>query len=130
MVELGKAGCHFSASRSRRGDNNEWTFGFNVIIFTITFIADDQRNIARITVDGVVAVNLDAHGFELVFEDIRSVLPGIVGDYNASNIESLVGKGLNQTEYVYVVSNAEVGTYFVFLDICSTDDDDDLRLIR
>ena len=79
---------------------------------------------------GVVAVNLDAHGFELVFEDICSVLPGIVGDYNASNIESLVGKGLNQTEYVYVVSNAEVGTYFVFLDIRSTDDDDDLRLIR
>ena len=106
------------------------TFGFNVIIFTITFIAEDQRNSARITVDGVVAVNLDAHGFELVFEDIRSVLPGIVGDYNASNIESLVGKGLNQTEYVYVVSNAEVGTYFVFLDIRSTDDDDDLRLIR
>ena len=53
-----------------------------------------------------------------------------MGDYNASNIESLVGKGLNQTEYVYVVSNAEVGTYFVFLDIRSTDDDDDLRLIR
>ena len=102
MVELGKAGCHFSASRSRRSDNNEWTFGFNVIIFTITFIADDQRNIARITVDGVVAVNLDAHGFKLVFEDICGVLPGIVGDYNASNIESLVGNFAADVLSIYV----------------------------
>ena len=60
MVELGKAGGHFSASRSRCGNDNEGTCCLNIIIFSVSFIADDERNIARIAVDFIVAVYLEA----------------------------------------------------------------------
>lgn len=45
VVELGEAGRHLSASRSRCSDNDERSCCLNIIIFAISVFTDDERNI-------------------------------------------------------------------------------------
>ena len=64
MVELRKAGRHFSTSRSWSGDNDERAGRFNVIIFTVALVTDDQRDIFRIALNAVMTVDRNALSFQ------------------------------------------------------------------
>ena len=67
MVELGKAGCHLSASRSRCGNDNERTGCLDVLVLSVSLIAHDQRHIMRVARNRVVNVNRDAELLQSLF---------------------------------------------------------------
>ena len=129
MVELGKAGCHLSASRSRSCDNDERTCCLDIIVLSVTFIADDERDIARVAVNLVVAVNLKTELFQFVFELLDRRCVNVAGDHDAADIESAVGEYSDQAQHVEVVCNAQIVAHFVLCDISGVDRDDDLRLV-
>ena len=74
MIELRKAGRHFSAAGTRCGNDNERTGGFNVIIFAKALIAHDMGNIHRIALNAVVNVNTHAESFKAFFKRNRTRL--------------------------------------------------------
>ena len=57
VVKLGKAGGHFSAAGAWSCDDNQGTFGFDIIIFSVAFITDNERNIGWIAGNGIVDIN-------------------------------------------------------------------------
>ena len=52
-----------------------------------------------------------------------------MGNYNAAHIKALVRKSLNKAENIHIISNAEVRTYFVLLNISGADGDHNLGLV-
>ena len=130
MIELGKAGCHFSASRSRSSDHDQRTRGFNVFIFSITLVTDDQRDIAGITLDIVKGVDFDAKFVQTLLESISCTLTGVLGDGNTSHIQTAVLENIDETKHIRCIGDAKITTDFVFLNVTGTDHDDDLSLIR
>ena len=60
MIELGKAGGHLAAAGSGSRDDDQRPGGLYIIIHAKARIADNQGDIAGITLDAVVAVYLDA----------------------------------------------------------------------
>ena len=129
MVELGKAGGHLSASRSRRRDDDERLRCFDIIISAVSLVAHNQRYVAGISVDDVVAVDAYADFFQLALEEIGCLLSGVLGDDDTADIEPPVREGLNQAEHIHIVGDAEIVTYLVLLDVGGIDGDDDLGLV-
>ena len=129
MVELGKAGCHLSASRSRSCDNDERTCCLDIIVLSVTFIADDERDIARVAVNLVVAVNLKTELFQFVFELLDRRCVNVAGNYDTADIESAVGEYMDQAQYIQIVCNAQIVADLVLCDISGIDGDDDLCLV-
>ena len=60
-IKLREAGCHFSASRTRGGDDYQRSAGFDIIVLSVALVADDPGDIGRIAFNYVMAVGLDAH---------------------------------------------------------------------
>ena len=52
-----------------------------------------------------------------------------MSNHNASHVKTLIRVGLNQAENIHVIGNSEIGTDFVFLNVCRVDGDDDFSLI-
>ena len=77
-----------------------------------------------------MAVDAHADFLQLAFEDIGGLLAGVLGDDNTSDIESLVGKGLDQAKDIHVVGNAQVMADLILFDVRGIDGDDDLSLRR
>ena len=59
MVELGEAGGHLSASRSRSRNHYKRTGGLDEIILAVAIITYNKRNVVRISGDHVMAVYLN-----------------------------------------------------------------------
>ena len=86
VVQLGQTGGHFSTSWSRCSDDNQRTGSLDIIIFSITFITDDQRNIARVARNHIMGIYLDTQFLKTAAEHIGTVLTCILCDDNASHI--------------------------------------------
>ena len=106
VVELGQTGGHFSASGTGCCDNHKGSGGFNVLVFAVAFITHDEGNIAGVSFYGIVQINFDAQFFQLIFVFIGAVLPGILGDDNASHIKASASEGVYQAEHINIISNA------------------------
>ena len=129
MVELGEAGGHLAAARSRRGDDHQRPRGLYIVIFPVALIADDERHIGRISRDDVVKIDRDVQVLQPLFEEHGALLSGELGDGHASHVEPLVTVGLDQTQYIRVIGDPQVAADLVLLDVFRTDDDHDLRLV-
>src|SRR5699024_698492 len=99
VIELGKTGCHFSASRTRRCYDHKRPGRADVVIFSVSFIADDERHIGRISWDHIVQVHRNIELFQTVLEQERTFLPGKLSDRYASHIEPLLAVSVDQAEY-------------------------------
>ena len=130
MVELGEAGSHFSASRSRCGDDDKRLGGFDIVVLSIALVAYDVGDVVRVSVDRIMTVYFDAKMLKLCLKDICGRLSGVAGDNNAADIQTLVAVFLDQTENICIVGDAKVVANLVFLNICGIDRDDDLGLVR
>ncbi len=104
--------------------------GLDIVVFPVTVLADDQRHIGGIPFDGVVQVYLDILLLQLGLELVCTVLAGIVGDDHAAHIESLFLELIPQTQHVHIIGDPQVTTDLVLLNVRSTDDDDDLGIVR
>ena len=129
MIELGKTHCHFSASRSGSSYHNKRSGSFNVLVFAVSFIADDHRGIAWIAGDVVMNKYTDAKLFQSVFEKICAFLSCIAGDADTSHIKTSFCKNLDQTEDILVIGDSQIPADFVFINISCTDHDHDLCLV-
>ncbi len=129
MVQLGQAGRHLAASRSRRGDDDEWTRSLDIVISPEAFVADDIGDIGRIPGDRIVAVDPHAKALEFLLVGNRRRLVVEAGQDNAAHKQPEACEGIRQPQDVHVVGNAEISPDFVFLDVSCVDDNDDLCLI-
>ena len=126
VIELGEACRHLAASRC---DNNQGASGFNIIILTVSFVTDDQWYIGRIPFYHIMNINFNSHLFQTSFEQMCTVLTGILRDYNTSYIEAVFFKGVLQTQNVRVIRDPQITAYFVCFYVGSAYDDDDLGSI-
>ena len=129
VIQLGKTGCHFSASRSWCSDNYQRSCGLDIFVLSISFITYDKRDIAWISGNTVVEIYFDAEFFKTFLEMISTFLTGITCNAYTAYIETTFCKGIDQTQNIFIVSNTKVSSHFVFVNICSTDNDNDLCLI-
>ena len=129
MIKLGQAGSHLAAARSGSSHNDQRTAGFDIIIFSIALVADDQRDIAGIALDAVMAVYLDSHMLQLGLKDICARLALIQVDHNASHIKAFILKLLNQAQYIHIIGDPQILAYLIFLYIRGADHNDDLSLV-
>ncbi len=83
----------------------------------------------RVALDEIVAIGLYAKALQPLLEGDGSRLTVVVGDDHRTDHESSALKFLPQAEHVLVVSNAEVGALLVLLDICGTDNDNNLNAV-
>ena len=113
MSKLGQAGSHLAAARSGSSHNDQRTAGFDIIIFSIALVADDQRDIAGIALDAVMAVYLDSHMLQLGAKYLHS-LTAMQVDHNASHIKAFILKLLNQAQYIHIIGDPQILAYLIF----------------
>ena len=129
MINLREADSHLSTTRTRSGHHHEFARSFNKFIFTITIIAHHERDVARITGNRIMAIDLESEAFELflVSDCARLFLPA--GQHHTAHIKAITAESVNQAKNVLIVGNAEVATNLVLFDVASIDGDDDFGLI-
>ena len=129
MINLGKADRHFSTSRTRRSHHHKFTRGFNELILSITVVAHDERNVARVTRNRIMAIDLETKRFEffLVSDSTRLFLP--TRQHHAAHVESVTAESVNQAEHVLIVGNSKVATDFILFDVACVDCNDDFGLV-
>ena len=130
MIELRKAGCHLSASRSWCCDDNERSGSFDIIILSVAFITYNKGGIAWISRDQVKLVNTDSQLLQTFLEEIGTFLAGVLRDAYTSYIQATACKLIHKTEHVFVIGNAKVAAHFILVNVIGTDNNNDLRLIR
>ncbi len=130
VVELGKAGGHFSTSRSGSCDDNQRSGSLDIIILSISIITYDERSVAWISGDQVKLVNTDSQFLQTFLEEIGTFLAGVLCDAYASHIQATACKFIHETKNILVIGNAKVAAYFILVNVIGTDNNNDLRLIR
>ena len=129
MINLREADGHLSTSRTRSGHHHEFARSFNKFIFAITVIAHHERDVARITGNRIMAIDLETKGFKLflISDCARLFLPA--GQHHTAHIKAITAESVNQAKNVLIVGNAEVATNLVLFDVASIDGNDDFGLI-
>ena len=130
MVKLRKAGGHFSASGSWSSDDNQWSCCFDIIVLAISLITYNKGSIIRITRDQIKHIYFDSKLLQTFLKRICAFLSGILGDADTSDIESALGKYFHKAEYIFIISDTQVTSDFIFINISSADYNNDLCLIR
>ena len=86
MIQLGQAGSHLATARSGGSHHHQRAGGLYIIVASITLIADNMLHIMRITLDGIMEVNLNIQCLQLLFEAFDRFLPFILGNNNAAHV--------------------------------------------
>ena len=86
VIKLGKTCCHLAASGSGSSDDNKRSACLDIIIFSITFVADDKRNIRWISGNKIMKIYRNMQLFKSVFEQEGTFLTGKLSDCNTSYI--------------------------------------------
>ena len=76
-----------------------------------------------------MGIYLDTELLKPGAEKVRAALACIFCDHYAAHIKASFFKNVDKAQYVGIISNAKISPDFVFFNICSTDDNDDLCLI-
>ena len=102
MIELRETGLPSSRFPGPGScDDYKWSGSLDVIVLSITFVTDDQRNVRRVTFDHIVDIYTDAKLLQSCFKQIGAALTGILSDHNTADKEILASrKDSNQTEYI------------------------------
>ena len=129
MIELAQARRHLARAGTRRGDHHDGAGGLDVVVFAVAVVGDDQRDVGRVVLDGIVPVDGHAEILQLAREQVGGVLPMILRDDNAAHIQPDGAEGVDQAHDVQIVGDAEVAAALVLLDVRGVDGDDDLGVV-
>ena len=129
MVQLRKAGRHLAAAGAGCCQHHQRTLCFNIIIFAKAFFAYDQRDIGRIAFDGVMFINLDPQSFQFLFISHHAGLTVKLGQNHTAHIQTIAAEGIDQAQYIRIVSDAQIAAHLVFFNITCADDNNDFRII-
>ena len=77
-----------------------------------------------------MSIYFNAQFLQTGTEYICTVLTGILGNHNASYIQSAFFKHIDQTEYVRIICDTKVTADFILINVTGADDNDDFSLIR
>ena len=125
VVKLRKAYCHFATTGTGGGDHNEVARSLDIIVFAVTVVADDKRDIGGIIGNMIVTVYRDTKCFQTFFERLCSRLIFELRDYNATNKQINATESVDQAEDFFVIRDAEVAAAFILLDcVCRNNDND------
>ena len=129
MIKLGKAGSHLSASRARSRHYDQRLARLNILIMSVTFLADYQRNVVRVSRNQIMTVHLYAHLLQAALEHLRAVLPCEMGNTYASHIEILGLKHRLQAQQIGIIGNSQISPHLVLLNVLRADHNHNLHLI-
>ena len=129
MVELAEAGRHLARAGAGRGDDNERAGGLDVLVAAVALVRYDERHVARITRDGVVHINRHAERSQTLFEGVRSRLTGVLRDNDRADVQTDAAEGVDETEHIHIIGDAEVGADLVLLNVAGRDNDDDFCVV-
>ena len=129
VVNLRKAHSHLSTSRARCGHHHEFAGGFNKFILAVTIVAHHQRNVARVTRNRVMAINLEAKVFKLLLigNGTRLFLPA--GQHHGTHVQAIPTESVDQAQHVLVIGNAQVAANLVLFDVTRVNRDNDFGLV-
>ena len=82
-----------------------------------------------VALNGVVAVDLDPKILQSALKDVGGGLAGVAGDDHAAHQQPHAPEGVDETENVYIIGDAQVAPDLVFFNIRGVDGDDDLRRV-
>src|SRR5699024_10637423 len=128
VIELGKAGRHLSASRSRSSHDDKRSGSLDVVILTVAFVADDERDIGRISGYIIMKVYRNVHRLQSVLEENSALLSRKLSDHDAAHVQILLPVRLDQAENIRIICDAEISADLIFLNIFCADRDHDLSL--
>ena len=129
LVELRETDSHLSAAGAGGRDDDEGLLRLDVLVLAIAFIGEDERDIARVAGDRVMAIHLDAEGLEALLISDRLVLAGEPGQDDRGHVEAVGTVGVDEAQGIHVIGDAEVSALFVLLDVARVDDHDDFRVV-
>ena len=129
VINLAKAGGHFSATGTGSGNDYKGTRGFDIFVFAIAVFAYDICNIAGVAGDRIMTINLYAKGFKALFKHVGRRLVAKAVYNNASDIKAKASKSVDKAQNVNVVGYSQIAANLVFFDIGGVDGDNYFGLI-
>ena len=129
IVELTETYSHLARTWTWSCDDDELSRCLNVVVLTKAFVAGNEFHVMGITIDKVVYIRLDAHALQSMTELICCILTVIMSDDDRSYHKVAIHEFLAQTQHVFIIGNAQVCTYLIFLDVFGTYYDDDFQLV-
>ena len=108
VIELRKAGCHFSAAGTGGSYNNKLSARLYVIIFTVAAVAHNFCDIRRIAVNLIVMIYGISHRAETLLKLSRFRRRAELREHNAANHKTYTRKLADKTNNVIVIGYAEV----------------------
>ena len=129
MIQLGKAGGHFAASRAGRRDDNQRFGGFHIFVAAVAFIADNQVDIIRITFNYIMKIRTETQIGQAAAVLVGGGLSRILGDNNGIGQEAHFAEGFDKAQDLSVVGKAGIPADFIFFNGRRADDQYDFRLI-
>ena len=129
VVELREAGCELAGAGSGSGNNHQRASRMNVFVTSQPLIGDNEVDIVRVALDGIVACDVDSTGFKLAFEGV-CLLIGVAptGDHNVANVESVFAEHIDVAEDVIFVGDSQVFTHLAALEVQCVNGDDNFGL--
>ena len=129
MVELAQAHGHLAAAGAGGGDDHQGAAGLDVFVLTVALFTDDQRNVIRIALDGVVAIDLQAQAFQLGLENFCRRLAAEAGQHDAVYLEPEPPEYVDETQGVGAVGDTQVAPDLAFFQVHGGHGHHDLYLI-
>ena len=74
-------------------------------------------------------VHFNAQSFQFLFICHNAGLTVELGQHHTAYIKTVAAESIDQAEYIHIVCDAQIASYFILFNITCTDDDDDFRLI-
>ena len=110
--------------------DHERALRLDELVAPIALLGDDEVDVVRIPLDGIVQLARDAEHREAAAEDIGCRLAGILGHHHRCDRDAVAAEDIRKTQHVLVVGNTQIAASFVLLDVIRVDRDDDLNIFR
>ena len=129
VIQLRKAGRQLAGAGAGCGHNDERARGLDEIVLAVSLIGDDQIDVHRVALDGIVQIGMLAALFQHLAEGISCGLTLILGDDHRRHIQPHAAQLIHQAQQVHVIGDAQIRAELAVADIRGVDAADDFRLI-
>ena len=129
IIQLAEANSHFATTRTRSCHDNQRALSFYIIILSETVIRSNQVDIMRIALDEIMTVGFDTITFQALLESCCSRLTVVMSNHNRTHHKTTVLELATKTENILIISDTQVGTLFILLNVCSTNHDNNFNAI-
>ena len=130
VIELRQARGKLARAGTGGGHHNQRASGLDKLVLTVAVLGNDEVDVVRVALDGIVQLAGDAQVRKAVAEHVRGGLAGILGQHHAGDAKTVRAEDVGQTKHVLVVRDAQIATSLVLLNVVGVDGDDDLDIVH